>query len=562
MFEGLSGVLSGNAFYKSPVPLLLGNSPFSDTKIKDVHQYKYQDYYKLVTGNGNLIYYDEFCKNWNLFYVDSSVEISDDYKYGVGRDWESYSPSQSPDCWMYLNVSFKPNTSKFKPANFRTLKHNMFHLNPFVNDYNGICSFISNLPYSSATMYYNVNTDRFEVGFGQDSFTVSGAYLTNTDNDNLNGMKYLCGGEDKANRFVQASRSNQDLYTDVEVQKNLFNTDYRSCIQAINGYFTECNSTNIAEGNRANFNNLIDKSNITKYVDVKTDLSGSYTADVQLTYKDNSYIYFKTDKVPDLDYLKDDKLDNILGVYENLSGKQVAVGSWVIGTDNDTFGNFVGVNDWYPPYDTYYPESKIDNCCNCFSISDNEVDDVCTLFLWDDYYQQCEVLLGTTYNLDSPKYLMQLRSDLFEEPFLAGRLFIIDSQIPHILKQRKLWYCDKPKELGVEITDIIGTPSDEGQKCQLFKSKFVIQNQEFEELVFHYINLDDEEDIKSPITLKVKGLTRENPIKLLFGNQVINSRFNSLNQYWTYDKTSTIHINSNVYLGHWAAPGIKFLGEE
>lgn len=553
MFEGLSGVLSGNAFYKSPVPLLLGNSPFSDTKIEDVHQYKYQDYYKLVNGNGNLIYYDEFCKNWNLFYVDSSVTLEPyKYDYGVGRR-ETFSVSQSPDFWEYLNVSFKPNTSKFGVTTAKNIKHNMFHLNPFVNDYNGICSFISNLPYSSATMYYNVNTDRFEGGFGQDSLTVSGAYLTNTDNDILNGLLYLCGGEDKAGRFINSSQ------TDIDLQKTVFNTDYRYCIQAVQGYITECNSTNIAEENRANFNNLIDKSNITKYVDLKTDLSGGFTADVQLTYKENGFIYFKTDKVPDLEYLEDNSLDNILGVYENLSGKQIAVGSWAIGTDDDTFGNFIGVNDWYPPYDIYYPEAKIDNCCNCFNISDDVVDDVCSLFFWEENSQQCEVLLGTTYNLDKPKYLMQLRSDLFEAPFLPGRLFIIDNEIPHILKQRKFWYCDTPREAGA---DLIGTPGADNKKCELFKSKFVIQNNEYEELVFNYINLDDEEDVKSPITLKVKGLTRNNPNKLLFGNQVINSRFNSLNQFWVYNNTSTIHINSNVYLGQWAAPGVKFLGEE
>lgn len=128
--------------------------------------------------------------------------------------------------------------------------------------------------------------------------------------------------------------------------------------------------------------------------------------------------------------------------------------------------------------------------------------------------------MGKTYDLEKPKFLVQLRSTQFmntKEHLKPNRYFILDGDSHNPVNYRKFYYFDAPNMLEKYPTSIYY--SDSPDYSALFKSASNwtnVHNQYINEYVFKYVNLDDASDTKADITLTPIGLTRRNPWKELY----------------------------------------------
>lgn len=130
-------------------------------------------------------------------------------------------------------------------------------------------------------------------------------------------------------------------------------------------------------------------------------------------------------------------------------------------------------------------------------------------------------------------------------------MFIVDADPSLLFSQRKLWYADLPvTEDGWNAT----LPTL--QPPELFRYPFYFGHygvNDFTDLEFNYINLDDEEDIKEPIIFNVLGAVRENAQQQLLG-------FPIKKQYIETRNTDG-YKRTNAYIGYWDVPIVNFVEE-
>ena len=128
--------------------------------------------------------------------------------------------------------------------------------------------------------------------------------------------------------------------------------------------------------------------------------------------------------------------------------------------------------------------------------------------------------MGKTYDLENPKFLVQLRSTQFmniHDHLKPNRYFILEGKSHNPVNYRKFYYFDAPNMLEKYPSSLYYSGSP--QYSALFKSASnwtSVHPQYIDEYVFKYVNLDDPDDIKPDITLTPIGLTRRNPWKELY----------------------------------------------
>lgn len=254
----------------------------------------------------------------------------------------------------------------------------------------------------------------------------------------------------------------------------------------------------------------------------------------------------RTDLVPDLDHEEDNTIPEICGVYAQIDrpSYQCALGSWVLGVDgNKNFGLFVGLNKRFSfvqvpdGVSNVYPNGIISNVH--FLEWRNTINTL-------DWYQKRKTtvednleVLGITYNLETPKYLIHWNSTRFADPFKVNRYFIVENQInPMVAK--KFWYCD-------DFTYITYCKAPE----RLFQGVFYVNSEVKHSLTFHYMNMLDQTDTRPDIQISFQGLTRKNPNSLILKNQYGIEDILNPNKNYQY----------NLYIANWVTPNAFFPGD-
>lgn len=185
-------------------------------------------------------------------------------------------------------------------------------------------------------------------------------------------------------------------------------------------------------GNTIQFQ-LHDKNNLIN--DTNWNSNINTTINVLVNDSPNTYFY-RTDQAPDLDG------NNFCGLYKsNDSNTYVAIGSWVCGVEgNQNFGRFIGINK------RYINSTSLTNFYgtqNSFQVQ--KYQQITRLRFDKDRsngYDECTIL-GKTYNLEIPKYLVHWNVKGFEQPYKCNRYFILEGYT-NPLSARKFWYCDVP----------------------------------------------------------------------------------------------------------------------
>lgn len=113
-------------FYQIPIPLIVGNLPAGDFR-QHLNEYQYLKIYKVPS--------QDRCIYWSKFHNNYIMKKLDDLEY------------------MFPTIE---------------VNSDVYSLNPFMNDLNGICSWKHNAIHKISKIYYNTQTAKYEAGFGQD----------------------------------------------------------------------------------------------------------------------------------------------------------------------------------------------------------------------------------------------------------------------------------------------------------------------------------------------------------------------------------------------------------
>lgn len=125
MITTISSSITNFSFYKSPVPLIIGNLPFKDNYKTSLHEWEYLDIY-VVPKLQNVLYYDHFYKKYKI-----NVKTTDISRY------------------MYPGFC----SPGYSTANYV--------LNPFTNDVNGVCPFMYYNAEAVSKIYYNSKINKW-----------------------------------------------------------------------------------------------------------------------------------------------------------------------------------------------------------------------------------------------------------------------------------------------------------------------------------------------------------------------------------------------------------------
>lgn len=347
------------------------------------------------------------------------------------------------------------------------LIYGVYTLNPFINDTNGYCSWLFDPSYyyggiKSDKIYYNSEEDRYENGLGEDVVYNNGKIYTMNNNNYFNGYfgGYEYYSDEVNNNIFQISLDRNASLEDITIGDYVENVGYK---KLFNG------------NDEFDFDELTNENNFDNYFSM-TLVNGEEIINGCALFGKEDY-FLKNDEVKDIDHLLNPSIPELLGVYENqYTSEKFALGSWVLGNlSKEDFGLFVGVND-------VYTDGKVNG--NVINLKDK------------DY----QVVYGYSFNTEKPKYLIYLKSESYEEPFIKNRLFISESQF-NLTSQRKIWYTDLPINSSTPYTG----------KISLFNENITIGNEVIDELRFKYINLDDPNDKKEDLVLEIIGLSRKNP---------------------------------------------------
>lgn len=371
MLSILNYYILPNLFYQIPIPLTIGNLPYGDF-LNHLNEYEYLKVYKVPSLN-MCLYWSKFHNNYILRRLDNNPE--------------------------YIFPQLKA-------------ENILYSLNPFMNDLNGICSWINDEINTCSKIYYNTQTSKYEFGFGQDVPTNQG-FLYNIISKDYNFTAYNDVEIQDYGEFYE-----QD-FNDLAVWKPASSVKF----QYSQNLFENISETKVFQ--IPNKDILTTQENWDTYI--KTDKN--------ITIQDNTY-YFRIEDIPDLDG------KGICGLYKNSkSDDYYAIGSWVCGVNgNQEFGKFIGVNARYSSQT--YEKNYIGNSY--------EVVKQQQYTKWDFRKSRRDgkdeyVVLGKTYDLQTPKYLVHWNVKGFEQPYRCNRYFILEDEI-NPLKARKFWYCDLPNQ--------------------------------------------------------------------------------------------------------------------
>lgn len=514
--EITSGV--ANIFYKAPLPLIIGNLPFSSDFKENKDEYNYLDYYIVPQQNnilGGVLFYSEFFK---------------DYQFIEGKyaSWQ----------WMYPFFNIPNNSTGTS-----------YHLNPFVNDVNGCCSWIAGYQDpntnlyppgigNQASFYFNFTSNKYEFGFGEDVWTYNKCYFhlpsfslyhgysfsynpisvsssNELKNLSLVGKNFKIGWQHEV--MDDPSISIQMNWDDLSDENNLSKT-----------FYTRCSNKSLDD--------TLDPKIYHCSFDLFNHTKGS----------PSNFIYNKLNILKDLDYEDDPaSFNNMLGVYENNNEnnlKNFLLGNIVIGDEtNRDEGWFIGVNNINTNLininniDNSYLTTTFIESNNFIPVSKSK-----KIIGGKKYEVNLEnfnfiINFGYTWKNEVKKHLVYYLTTDDTGIFRKNRIFIIESSPGNLLNQRKFWYADLP-DVEVSLSTF----------PKLFQLPFTLGETTFNELVFNYVNLDDEADIKDTLTFKVLGLCRENSTYNLFGIQIPKSYFQN-----NHEK---LNQQTNVYIGYWQCP--------
>ena len=222
----------------------------------------------------------------------------------------------------------------------------------------------------------------------------------------------------------------------------------------------------------------------------------------------------RTEQAPDLDG------NNFCGLYKSRDGSFMAIGSWVCGVEDDqNFGKFIGVNNRVVPTST-----KKVPMTNVYEITSSVYIDILNFSQSNESSNNSEyVILGKTYDLQVPKYLVYWDVKGMDQPYTWKRYFILEG-VTNPLSARKFWYCD--------------TNQNNSTAAQFFRGVINVDYNSKSSLTFKYKNLDDETDTKNDIVFSNIGLTAKNAYAHLLNNPVGD-------------------LNIKTYICNWIIPGVQ-----
>jgi hypothetical protein len=550
----LSGDVRQTYFYKAPIPLLIGNLPFGDDFKEKRDEYEYLEYYilpsNIVVKYDGFLFYSKFLKNYMFL-------------------------SQNYASWSFMYPIFYSYDGPYA-------------LNPFVNDTNGTCAWSADLQrrnssntngtYSSTKIYYNFTTGRYEKGLGEDTFNVNGTWhplgaknLSNGYYDNPSSTKT---GSMHFSYCTTLSGLRDFKYDSPhEEGRNSYIADYQI---SVGRYFAPDTSVSAT----VNFSNLANRDNLDKaYKEIAisdnfksvfpsyAENQGKFKLDESssLNYSDNlQYFYERLDLIKDLDHEDEPhKYEKICGIYENNSTKKgqygvFALGSIVIGNEQhrDDIGWFIGVNSPCSNIEGFFIQSSSGQDLNRIQATNviSILRDDALSFRTDLSNFNLIITLGYSWKSEEKKYLVYYvtRDSDQDSIYRRYRLYIVDKDPSLLFSQRKLWYADLPvDETGWS------TSSPTTQPPELFRYPFYFGDygvDNFTDLEFNYINLDDENDTKEPVKFNMLGAVRENAQQQLLGFS-IPKQYMGTRSLDEYKRTDT-------YIGYWDAPIVNFVEEK
>lgn len=163
------------------------------------------------------------------------------------------------------------------------------------------------------------------------------------------------------------------------------------------------------------------------------------------------------------------------------------------------------------------------------------------------------ITLGYAWKSEEKKYLVYYvtKDNNKDSIYRRYRLYIVDKDPSLLFSQRKLWYADLPvDETGWTAT----TPTTQSPELFRYPFYFGYYNlNDFTDLEFNYINLDDENDIKEPVKFSMLGAVRENAQQQLLGFPI--------NKQYMETRSLDGYKRSNAYIGYWDAPIVNFVEE-
>lgn len=462
-----------------------------------------------------------------------------------------------------------------------------YALNPFVNDTNGACAWSADLQernsrnnnstYSSTKIYYNFTTGRYEKGLGEDTF-------------NVNGTWHPLGAKNLANGFYSSSSKTGSMHFSYfttlsglrnfkydcpkEEGNNYYIGDYQI---GVGRYLTNDTSTSAT----VDFSNLANRDNLDKAykeIAISDNFNNVFSSRVTYTGKfkldsskslnssyDLQYFYERLDLIKDLDYEDEpDKYEKICGIYENNSPQDgqravFALGSIVIGNEQhrDDIGWFIGINETISetagfglPTSSSGRDLNQPQASNVISILRNDA----TSFQPIINNYNLIITLGYSWKSEEKKYLVYYVTKDSDQNsiYRRFRLYIVDKDPSLLFSQRKLWYADLPvDEIGWTET----SPTTESPELFRYPFYFGYYNlNNFTDLEFNYINLDNENDTKEPVKFNILGAVRENAQQQLLGFPIP--------KYYMGTRSFDEDKRTNTYIGYWDAPIVNFVEEE
>lgn len=547
----LSGNVRQTIFYKAPTPLLIGNLPFGDDFKEKRGEYEYLDYY-ILPSNGpvqydGFLFYSKFLKN-------------------------------------YMFLSFDYASWSFMYPIFHTYE-GPYALNPFVNDTNGACAWAADIqrrnssnvnekPFSSTKIYYNFETGRYEKGLGEDTFNFNGTWHPLGEKNLSNGFyDYPSATRTGSMHFSYCTTFSGLRDFKYDCPKEEGGTYHIADYQVgVGKYFTGDTSVSAT----VNFSNLANRDNLDKaYKEIAISDNFNSVFPSYSTYqgkfkldKDSimlRYFYERLDLIKDLDHEDEpDKYEKICGIYENNAPQTgyyntFALGSIVIGNEQhrDDIGWFIGINRAISELDGIFGSSSTTgqdlNRIQSTNVISILRDDALTFQTTINNYNLI-ITLGYSWKTEEKKYLVYYvtKDNDKESMYRRFRLYIVDKDPSLLFSQRKIWYADLPVGEDGWNQSHPNTHPPELFRYPFYFTYYGVNN--FTDLEFNYINLDDENDRKEPVKFSMLGAVRENAQQQLLGFP-INKQYMETRSFDGYKR-------SNAYIGYWDAPIVNFVEEK
>lgn len=545
MLSGVNSGLTNTSFYKAPIQLLIGNSPWDNDVNKNLHEYKYVDYYKIVLKDGGFVFYSPFFDTYAAVFKTSSTSYPN-------FTFSSFDPNNSL-FWLAMNP-------------FWQYENTMFYLNPFVNGANGSCPYITLNPKYQSTIYFDSVTNKWTHSYSPSLSGIEGCYFLIGQNDYTNGNTLF--------------HSDSVIYTSSSL-------NVESAAEDVNNY----DINNFSIGRNSTFEEvsngiiLSDIKNINSFnKTLKITTPGNLTSN-KVTLKCPNDLFIRSKLAPDLDFEEGIANEELVGVYvKPLSqSTQFSLGCWALGNnDNRKFGLFAGLNRLYDPLLNNVGNWDYDNVNNM--VINGQSPPYCknvNVIMTDEstnagpypYYYPYEMLLGKTFNLETPKYLTFLMappqynkeayqnfadklSILYDDIFTPYCFYIYEGEPYGIKTKKKFWKAECP----VSLASLTSSEYYYNVKAaELFRCSMKVFSQSVTSLNFKYFDLENGET-KPDIEISPIGLTRTNPFKLvlnmddpLIQNAVLKSQGNNFKI-----EKSAEYFNSNVYICNWASPAVQF----